>query len=66
MKIHQPRVIRFHDKVFTLKSKFVELGGGITEGPFYEDTEGNTYLPDLAYTLGQTETPVAMHRVGNS
>jgi len=66
MKINQPYRLKFGDYKFVRVSKYVDHGNGLSEGPFYQHAgetsqNGDVWLPDLAFVLGQTTTPTAMH-----
>ncbi len=70
MKINQPYRLKFGGYRFVRVSKYVDHGDGLSEGPFYrhwDDTESpDVWLPDLAFVLGKTETPSAMHFIRGS
>jgi hypothetical protein len=67
MKINQPYRLKFGDYKFVRVSKYVDRGNGVSEGPYYQHagdaTNGDVWLPDLAFVLGQTSTPTAMHYI---
>lgn len=68
MKIQQPKKLTFGEWKFVRVSKYVDHGDGLSEGPFYQhagQTEENAdvWLPDLAFVLGKSETPSAMHYI---
>lgn len=68
MKINQPYRLKFGDYKFVRVSKYVDHGNGLSEGPFYRHSgmpvgSPDVWLPDLAFVLGQTTTPTAMHYI---
>lgn len=67
MKTHEPRLIRFDSKVYTLVQKQVRNADGTGSGPFYarEDTDPAdwAFMPDLRFLAGLSDEPSFMRVV---
>lgn len=64
--MNQPKRITFQGNKYVRFSKHKDLGKGISEGPFYKLDKVESdwlYMPDLAFCMGQSKEPLAMHRI---